>query len=104
MTSTLKQLRASAYLESATLLILVGVAVPLKHIGGYSAMVSVMGPVHGIAFVGYLWSISRAIPELGLRRAEVGKLLLAALLPLGCLWSLRVIARREAEAEVGSGE
>ncbi len=99
MNSTLKQLRflrRSAMIESCTLLVLVCVAVPLKHLGGYGGMVSVMGPVHGAAFIYYLWSIARVAPEIGLTRAEVGILLAGAILPLGAWWSMRVIAGRDA--------
>ena len=43
----------AAVLEGVTLLVLLGIAVPLKHLAGVPNGVSWVGPVHGVAFMVY---------------------------------------------------
>ena len=52
--SQLRRMRAVSLLEGTTLLLLLGVAVPLKHLAGMPVATSIMGPIHGIAFVLYV--------------------------------------------------
>ena len=51
----MKQLVALVgYLEGFSFLILVGIAMPMKYIGGAPEMVSLMGAIHGGLFVAFL--------------------------------------------------
>lgn len=87
-------LRRAALLEGTTLIILLGVAVPLKHLAGYPMPVSVMGPVHGIAFLLYGWLLLRTAAAGQWRRSDVARAGLAALLPFGAwLMTARLQAR-----------
>lgn len=90
----LRTLRILAFLEAATLIALVCIAVPLKHLAGYPIAVSVMGPVHGIAFVLYMWMVISTAASGLWRGSEVCWLVIAALVPFGGLISARRIARR----------
>lgn len=58
--SALRRLRRLSWIEGATLLLLVGVAVPLKRLAGWPDGVTLLGPVHGAAFLLYtglvLWT------------------------------------------------
>jgi integral membrane protein len=47
----IRRLRLACCVEASTLLILILVAVPLKHAFGYAIATRIMGPVHGAAFV-----------------------------------------------------
>src|SRR5262245_39185516 len=51
--SQLRRLEIASVAEATTLLLLLGLAVPLKHLGGWSMGVHVAGPVHGLAFLAY---------------------------------------------------
>lgn len=53
----LRRLERISFVEATTLLLLVGVAVPLEHLGGFPNAVHLMGPVHGLAFVAYAWTV-----------------------------------------------
>jgi integral membrane protein len=48
------RLRLAAHAEGVSLLLLVCVGVPLKHLLGVPDVVRVLGPVHGVLFVLYL--------------------------------------------------
>ncbi|MEY4733742.1 MAG: hypothetical protein RLZZ464_1808, partial [Pseudomonadota bacterium] len=53
MNPALRTLRWASWAEGATLLLLMLVAVPLKRLADWPLGVSVMGPIHGAAFVVY---------------------------------------------------
>lgn len=72
-----------ALLEGTTLLLLLFLAVPAKRLLDYPEAVSLMGPVHGAAFIVYIASLTVFLvgSKLNLRHWFVG--LLAAFLPFG---------------------
>lgn len=57
----LKRLRTVAIIEGSTLVLLLFVAMPLKYKMGMPAFVSVMGPIHGIAFIAYIVALIAAL-------------------------------------------
>jgi integral membrane protein len=80
-----RSLRWSARVEGLTLLLLLGVAMPLKYLAGLPAAVTLAGSLHGLSFVWLCITLLRAQLELGLRARTVLRVLLAALLPFGFL-------------------
>jgi integral membrane protein len=50
----IRRMRFVSLLEGATLVVLLFVAVPLKHLGIYREATSIIGPVHGLAFMLYI--------------------------------------------------
>lgn len=93
--SQLRRMRAVSLLEGTTLLLLVGVAVPLKHLAGYPIATRVIGPVHGVAFVLYLWMLIQTVSIGGWSRAATVRMVLAALVPFGAFLNERALARRQ---------
>lgn len=92
----LRRMRFVSLLEGATLLALVGLAVPLKHLAGLPVATSVMGPVHGMAFLLYLWMLIQTVSGGGWSRGEVVRLIAAALVPFGAFATERTLRRKEA--------
>lgn len=95
---SLRRLRQLALLEAWTLVLLLGVAVPLKHGAGWPQAVSFMGPVHGLAFVAYAWMALGTVAARGWGARDAWRLLWGALLPLGGFFTARWLHRREQEA------
>jgi integral membrane protein len=94
----------AAIVEGATLLALVLIAVPAKHLLGYPAAAKVMGPVHGVAFVAYAWTLAATVPGGGdWRRSEVARLALAAFVPFGALANRGLLRRKEASLAGAAG-
>jgi integral membrane protein len=90
--SQVELLRSFCMAESLSLLALIGIAVPLKHLAGYSIVVSVLGPIHGFIFLLFAWNLSRIISQGELTLSAGGKLLFLAFIPFGGIyswWSLR---------------
>ena len=97
LSTTLGRLRVMGYVEGITLLTLVAVGMPLKHLAGRPELVAMLGPVHGVAFTIYaLWLVECSVAGRW-KAAEIAKLSLAAFIPLGFLSSRRLLARKDAE-------
>jgi integral membrane protein len=101
LSSPLRRLRLAGLLEGCTLLALLSIAVPLRHIFGVPAASKVMGPVHGLVFMVYLVALIDCIAGGGWTRREAVRAALAALIPFGTFVNDRAIAekiRREGSA------
>jgi len=92
--NALRNLQYLSLLEATTLVVLVCVAVPLKHLAGYPVAVSVMGPVHGIAFAMYVWAVVGTASSGLWSKGDVARLVLSAVVPFAGLASAGWIARR----------
>lgn len=79
----LKVLRGFGLAEGVTLLFLVGIAVPMKHLAGQQGLVSAAGPVHGLVFLLYLWLAVRVAVAEGWKRGDIVRLCGVALVPFG---------------------
>ena len=97
-TRDLNRLRLAALFEGLTLLGLLGIAVPLKHLAGAPLAVSIAGPIHGLAFLAYLWLTINIAAGANWSARDVGRLLAAAFVPFGFVSTLRFIRRRRAES------
>jgi len=91
----LRTLRLASLGEGATLLLLVLVAVPLKRLADWPMGVSVMGPIHGAAFVLYAALVLRHSGGL-LRGRDSVLLLLAAFVPFGAFMVSGLFTRKAA--------
>ncbi|SNB72789.1 MULTISPECIES: DUF3817 domain-containing protein [unclassified Agrobacterium] len=91
----LRRMRVVSLLEGTTLLLLVFVAVPLKHLVGYPTATRVMGPVHGIAFVLYIWMLFQTVMIGKWSRRDAARMAVAAFIPFGAFLNERLLARRQ---------
>lgn len=82
-------LRAAALVEGSAFLLLLFVAVPLKHLAGIDLPVLILGPVHGIAFLAYAWLIARLTVEQAWPPGRAIRLGVAGLIPFGAFFALR---------------
>jgi integral membrane protein len=92
----LRRLELASVAEASTLVLLLLVAVPLKHLGGWDLGVRLMGPVHGLAFLAYIWTVLQTIAGSDWSRAEIARLFLAAFVPFGGFLNLPLLSRRAA--------
>lgn len=94
---SLRHLSLMALVEASSLVALVLIAVPLKHLAGLPIAVKIVGPIHGALFV---WTIG--VLAVVLARGHLPPLkglgfFLATLIPFGGLWSHRMIDKQIAD-------
>ncbi|VUD64411.1 hypothetical protein TDB9533_03309 [Thalassocella blandensis] len=75
--------------ESITLLILVFIAVPLKHLAGLPTATKIAGSIHGIVFLYFLWILIRAYSSGLLPWRLCLRLLIGSVIPFGGLFNER---------------
>jgi len=91
----LRRMRAISLIEGSTLLLLVLAAVPLKHLAGLAIATRIMGPIHGLAFLTYVWMLIQLVSGGGWSRPEIVRLAIAAFIPFGGFVNARVLARHQ---------
>jgi integral membrane protein len=84
--AVLRPLRVASWAEGTTLLLLMLVAVPLKRLADMPEAVSLMGPIHGAAFVAYVLMVLFYAWKGHLRAHAVPLLVMAAFVPFGAFF------------------
>jgi len=87
----IKQLRLANLLEGISLIVLVFIAVPLKHFAGLPVAVRIVGPVHGLLFLVFVAILFRVAMD---QRWPVGRslaVLATAFVPFGAFFLDRVM-------------
>lgn len=93
----IKRLRLVSLVEATTLLMLLLIAVPLKHAFGYALATRIMGPVHGAAFVAYVWCVIATVSAGGWSRSEVARLSFGAFVLFGGFLNAGLLRRKQVE-------
>jgi integral membrane protein len=77
----IRRLELVLMLEAATLIAPIAVAVPLKHLAGWPLPVQLMGPVHGLAFLFYIWTVLQTAAGGSWWSIEITRLVFVAFIP-----------------------
>jgi len=54
---------------------------PLKYVGGVDQATSIMGPIHGLAFMVFLWFVTRSLAEGIITWFGTARLIVGAFIP-----------------------
>jgi integral membrane protein len=93
-TTKLGRFKLIASLEGISFLVLVGIAVPLKHVWGQPWLVQNIGMVHGILFILYLFNIIQNKIELGWATGKTVIAMLLSIIPFGTFYVVRKMIPR----------
>lgn len=93
----LGRLRLVSYLEGISLIILLGVAVPLKYVASNPGMVKAIGPLHGILFLWFIVSTLSVGVEKQWKWQTTWKVLIACIIPFGTFYIDRYILKPATE-------
>lgn len=77
------RLRVTGFYEAISFLLLVGVAMPMKYVGGIVEPVRYLGWAHGILFMAYGWFLMKSMMAADWPLSRGAKLIVAALVPFG---------------------
>jgi integral membrane protein len=94
------RLRLIALLEGISLLLLIGIAVPAKHIFGNPTLVKAIGPIHGMLFLLFvLNTLSVGVEYRWKFKDTTWKVLLACFIPFGTFYIDRKILSKISTAD-----
>jgi integral membrane protein len=89
------RLRIIGFLEGTSLLLLIFIAVPLKHFFGNPALTKMIGPVHGGLFLLYVINAFGVATEYNWKfKNTTWKVILACLIPFGTFYIDNKILRK----------
>lgn len=91
---TLRHLSLMTLVEGSSLIALVLIAVPLKHLADLPIAVSIVGPIHGALFLWAMGVLALAVLRGQLPIRKGLGVFVAALIPFGGLWSHKMIDRQ----------
>ena len=95
LTTSVGRLRLIAFLEGISLIILVFIGVPMKYYMGNPSVVTVLGPIHGVLFLLFVFNAFQVAAELKWRFTETTwKVLLASIIPFGTFYIDNRILRK----------
>ncbi|MFJ2684335.1 DUF3817 domain-containing protein [Pseudomonas sp. NPDC087342] len=100
----LNRLLYASIIETSTLASLLFIAVPLKHLAGFPAAVSWLGPVHGIAFVTYFWLLGMSLANPIFTRGEILRLFLSAFIPGGGFFNIGLFKKKQVALRLGQAQ
>lgn len=87
LTTSIGRLRLIAYLEGISLLILIFIAVPLKYGMDDPTYTKILGPVHGVLFLLFIFNtLSVGIEYQWRFRETTWKVILACFIPFGTFY------------------
>ncbi len=93
LNSAIGRFRVSGFIEGASLLILLFIAMPLKYMVGVPEAVTVVGSLHGLFFVVYVFVIGYTTLKIRWNIKWAAGALAAAFIPFGNLFLDRYIKR-----------
>jgi integral membrane protein len=83
MTKAIRALRAIGWAEGLSFLLLLGVAMPLKHLAGKPLAVRILGILHGVLFLAYLAMLAQVHVQARWKPSRTLLFFVGALLPFG---------------------
>lgn len=87
LTTNIGRLRLLAMLEGISLLVLIFIAVPIKHFYDNPALVKMIGPIHGALFLLFVFNALHVGVEQRWKFAQITwKVLLACFIPFGTFY------------------
>lgn len=99
------RLRLVGFLEGISLLVLIFVAVPLKHYFNNPGLVKNLGPIHGALFLLFIFlTISVGVEEKWKFKDTTWKVLLACIVPFGTFYIDRHILKHTEANRTGRDE
>lgn len=85
--TSLGRLRLIGFLEGVSLLVLLGIAMPLKYLAGQPATVRYVGMAHGVLFVVYVLLVIQVAIQYRWSFGKAALALAASVLPFGTFWA-----------------
>lgn len=93
----LKRLEIMSVIEATTLVVLVFVMMPAKHLFDWPLGSRILGPVHGMAFLAYVWTVLQTVSGGGWSGRDTTRLFLSAFIPMAGYFNIPWLQKRMAK-------
>jgi integral membrane protein len=94
--NAIRLLRRSGIAEGISFLVLLGIAMPLKYLADMPIAVKVVGWIHGVLFMVFIYAVIKVYRTLKWDPERIGRALIASVLPFGTFVADRAWRRDEA--------
>jgi len=92
--SELKKFKLINKIEGISYLILLFVAMPLKYYFGYPIATKIVGMIHGLLVIAFVYQLIEAKKEAGLSTQEAIKYFILSLIPFGSFYTDKLLDRK----------
>jgi len=93
--SELKKFRLINKIEGYSFLILLFIAMPLKHIASYPIATKIMGMIHGVLFIAFIYQLFMTKEEAPLSAKETTLFFLLSLVPFGTFYTESICKKKD---------
>ncbi len=94
----LSALRTTGIIEGISFLILLGIAMPMKYIYGHPEMVRIVGSIHGVLTLLYIFLLTYVAATLKWSFKTIVLAFIASLIPFGMLYAEFKIFRKAVQS------
>ena len=92
--SELKKFKLINKIEGISYLILLFLAMPLKYYFGYPIATKIVGMIHGLLVIAFVYQLIEAKKEAGLSTQEAVKYFILSLIPFGSFYTDKILDHR----------
>jgi len=93
--SELKKFRLINKIEGYSFIILLFIAMPLKYMADYPIATKIMGMIHGILFIAFIYQLFMAKEEAPLSAKETALFFLLSLVPFGTFYTESICKKKD---------
>ncbi len=93
--SELKKFRFINKIEGYSYIVLLFIAMPLKYILGYSIATKIIGGLHGILFIAFVYQLIVAAKSVPFSKKEAIKFFVLSLVPFGSFYTEKLLFEKE---------
>ena len=93
--SELNKFRLINKIEGYSFLLLIFVAMPLKYIMGYPSSTKIVGMIHGVLFVAFIYQLFEATRSVPFSKKEALVFFIASLIPFGSFYTETICSKKE---------
>ncbi|MBU1668061.1 DUF3817 domain-containing protein [bacterium] len=92
--SDLQKFRFINKIEGYSFLILLFIAMPLKYMAGFPLATKIVGMIHGILFILFIYQLLIASSEIPFSKKETFIFFIASILPFGSFYTEKVCSKK----------
>lgn len=98
--SEFKRFRVINKIEGYSYIILLFIAMPLKYILGFAVATKIVGGLHGILFIAFVYQLIVATKTVPFSKQEAFWFFILSLIPFGSFYTEKILTQKESKIEL----